>query len=178
MWNPDTYIKAWNFASIAHGQQFVPGTTIPYLNHVGLVAMEVMTAITQCDHIASPDLAIACALLHDTLEDTNITYENLKSDFGQTVANGVLALTKNKTLPKETRMIDSLARIKMQPPEIAMVKLADRITNLQPPPSHWSFGKINNYRNEARTILIEIGSANQYLRDRLRAKIECYGQHV
>jgi len=45
MWSQDNYIKAWNYASNAHNGQFVPGGNLPYINHVGLVAMETMTAV-------------------------------------------------------------------------------------------------------------------------------------
>jgi len=47
---------------------------------------------------------------------------------------GVSALSKDEAVPKEKELEDSLHRIREQPAEILMVKLADRITNLQPPP--------------------------------------------
>ena len=68
MWNQDKYIKSWNFASVAHNGQVVPGTDIPYVNHIGLVAMEAMSAITYDSNIEEPDLLIQCALLHDVIE--------------------------------------------------------------------------------------------------------------
>jgi len=47
MWSPDFYLAAWNYAAQMHGEQKVPGTQLPYLAHVGAVAMEVMTALAQ-----------------------------------------------------------------------------------------------------------------------------------
>ena len=82
------------------------------------------------------DLAIQTAILHDTIEDTNPAYEDFQSEFGRNIAYSVLALTKDTILEKEAQIHDSLERIKLQPKEIWMVKLADRITNLQPPPSY------------------------------------------
>jgi len=70
----------------------------------------------------------------------------LEDRFGKAVTDGVKALTKNESLPKDRQMSDSLHRIKLQPSEIWAVKLADRITNLQPPPAYWSREKIPNYK--------------------------------
>ena len=71
-------------------------------------------------------------------------------------------------------MTDSLRRILLQPREVWMVKLADRINNLQPPPSHWKDPKIAAYRAEAIQIVEALGPASPYLEGRLRAKIAAY----
>ncbi len=174
LWNADSYIKTWNFASKVHAKQRLPGSEIPYINHIGLVAMEVIAALphTTCPN---PDLAVQCALLHDTIEDTQCTYDDLSQEFGPTVAAGVLALSKNTKLgTKAEQMADSLVRIKQQPIEVWMVKLADRITNLQPPPEHWTLKKISYYQQEAGQILIHLGPASEYLAQRLTQKIAAY----
>jgi len=85
-------------------------------------------------------LAIQAALLHDTIEDTDTTFSEVEENFGTAVANAVLALTKNESLPKEEQMMDSLKRIKKLPYDVWAVKMADRITNLQKPPSHPPLG--------------------------------------
>jgi GTP diphosphokinase / guanosine-3',5'-bis(diphosphate) 3'-diphosphatase len=178
IWNQDNYIKAWNYASSVHNGQLIPGKDIPYIHHIGLVAMEAMAAIAHNKNIDSPDLLVLCAILHDTIEDTNSTYNDIQREFGMEVANGVMALSKNTELPaKDEQMRDSLQRIKKEPVEIWMVKLSDRITNLQPPPSHWNKEKIIRYKNEALMILSELGEANKYLAERLKMKIENYGQY-
>jgi (p)ppGpp synthase/HD superfamily hydrolase len=178
MWNPEKYIKAWHFASVAHNGQMVPGTDIPYINHIGLVAMEAMSVITYNSTIEKPDLLIQCALLHDAIEDTNCTYHVLRAEFGAQVADGVLALSKDPNLPsKKEQMQDSLLRIVKQPLEVWMVKLSDRITNLQPPPRHWSKEKTRIYRSEAISILEQLGNANRYLAERLKTKIAEYEQY-
>ena len=74
-------------------------------------------------------------------------------------------------------MLDSLVRIQKQPLEISMVKMADRITNLQPPPAHWTKDKIRNYRDEAQLILETLGTKNEYLAQRLKEKIDNYQQY-
>ena len=85
---------------------------------------------------------------------------------------------KNKKLPgKQEQMLDSLQRIKQQPLEVGMVKLADRITNLQPPPHYWTKEKINSYREEAQIILDTLGCSNEFLAQRLADKIKNYQQY-
>ena len=177
MWNQDKYLKAWNYASKAHNGQLIPSSDIPYIHHIGLVAMEAMAAIAN-GGVDNPDLLVQCALLHDTIEDTEITYSDIENNFGVDVADGVLALSKNSKLPKSERMIDSLARIRLQPKEIWMVKLCDRITNLQPPPAKWDSTKIMNYRNEAILILESLGEASPFLAERLETKVSGYGQWI
>ena len=179
-WQPDLYTKAWNFASYAHQGQKLPGTELPYINHLGNVAMEVIFTISQSnDEIEDPDLAVQCALLHDVIEDTPVTYREVKEFFGLEVANGVMALSKDRNLPtKSEQMEDSLARILLQPQEIWLVKLADRITNLQPPPKYWNYQKKVNYQNEARQIHQALHSANQILSERLLNKINLYSQYL
>lgn len=172
-WSQDLYLKAIRFAGEAHAGQKIPGSELPYVVHISNVCMEIMAAVCsgETDY---PDLAIQCALLHDVIEDTEKTHNEIKQIFGADVADGVLALTKNKNIKKESRMADSIERIKLQPREIWMVKLADRITNLQPPPPRWSKEKIDNYRLEADYILKHLGSASPALSQRLAEKIDNY----
>ena len=172
----DTILKAWNYAAATHEGQRVPGTGYPYINHLGSVAMEAMAAVIENPAIENPGLLIVCAILHDILEDTAGTYEDIAQRFGRAVADGVAALTKNTALPdKAEQMKDSLLRILEQPKEIWMVKLCDRITNLQPPPPDWSPEKIGVYRQEAQLILETLGPADAMLERRLRMKIDGYG---
>lgn len=177
-WNQEKLVRAWNYASREHKGQRLPGSDIPYLNHIGLVVMEVINAINSTQQVESPDLAIQCAVLHDILEDTYTSHLQIEELFGQDVARGVQALTKNlKLLDKKEQMLDSLHRIKKQPVEIALVKLCDRITNLQPPPVHWTKEKIRNYYEESLLIQTEIGKMNSYLGNRLKEKIDSYQQY-
>jgi guanosine-3',5'-bis(diphosphate) 3'-pyrophosphohydrolase len=177
-WDQDKYLAAWNFASIIHNGQTLPGSDIPYINHLGLVTMEAIATITN-NNIDKPNLLVLCALLHDSIEDTSTTYDDIRNSFGSDIADGVLSLTKNEELPsKAEQMKDSLRRIKLQPIEVWMVKLCDRITNLQPPPKHWDKEKIANYHNEARLILNQLGEASEFLAERLRMKINIYEQYL
>ena len=147
-WSQEEYIKAYWFAARAHGAQLLPGSDLPYLMHLSFVSMEIIAAL-DVEPGRNEDLAVQCALLHDVIEDTEATYDQVKAQFGKAVADGVLALTKaegkGENPAKALRMADSLRRIRQQPHEVWMVKMADRITNLQPPPHSWTREKIADY---------------------------------
>lgn len=176
-WSQDLYIGAYRFAAHAHRWQRVPGTSLPYIMHLSFAAMEILAAAA-IEDMGDANLAVQCALLHDTVEDTRVRYEQLQQDFGQAVADGVLALTLNKRLPRSAQMTECLARIQAQPPQIWMVKMADRITNLQSPPPHWSPDRIQDYHREAQVILEALGSVSPFLAQRLRLKISEYAAYA
>ena len=179
MFSQENYIEVLNFAAIAHGEQKTP-KDLPYIAHITCVAMEVINACEKSSlDEEKANLAISCALLHDVIEDANITYDELYMKFGEKVANGVEALTKDKTLAsKQEQMKDSIERLLTQPYEVQMVKLADRITNLGIPPKHWDNEKIKKYQEEAGFILSCLCNSNIYLSKRLKEKIENYNNYI
>jgi (p)ppGpp synthase/HD superfamily hydrolase len=172
-WSPEEYASALRFAAEQHAGQLVPGSDLPYLVHVVQVAAEVQRAL-RAEAVDDPDLAVVCALLHDTVEDTACTVADVAAAFGDAVAAGVLALTKDERLPKDERMPDSLRRIKQQPREISMVKLADRITNLGPPPARWTTDKRRAYLAEGEVIATALAGASPWLDARIRARTLAY----
>ncbi|HEX5061027.1 MAG TPA: HD domain-containing protein [Kofleriaceae bacterium] len=177
MYSPERYVDAMRFAAAAHNAQKEPGHELPYLVHVVSVAAEVIAALPAMNGIDA-DLAVTCALLHDTVEDTKVTLDEIRARYGDAVAAGVSALTKNQKLEtKPEQMADSLRRIKEQPREIAIVKLADRITNLSEPPHYWTKEKCAAYRLEAGLIADTLGYACPVLEARLRARIAAYVQY-
>lgn len=174
----ELYQSAMKFAGEKHSAQKVPGTKANYLLHIANVSMEVIIAHKE-DPVFDLELALPMAILHDTIEDTDTTFEEIKSQFGPVVANGVLALTKSDVFEtKQEKMADSLNRISSGPKEIGIVKLADRITNLQEPPASWSVEKRKAYQQEAREILNRLGLANQFLKERLTSRIDNYSRFL
>jgi (p)ppGpp synthase/HD superfamily hydrolase len=169
---PDRYVAALRFAAERHRAQLVPGSELPYVVHVVSVAAELIAALAPGD---DADLAVCAALLHDTIEDTGTTRDELVTAFGVRVADGVQALSKDKGAPDP--MADSLQRIRMQPREIWMVKLADRIANLAPPPAAWSRDKCRAYREQAIAIADALGAASAALDARLRTRIASYAAY-
>jgi guanosine-3',5'-bis(diphosphate) 3'-pyrophosphohydrolase len=169
------YQETIKFAARKHQEagQEVPGTGLPYVVHLSNVAMEILMAAPRTEGF---DLAFAIrvALLHDTIEDTGTTFQELGEKFGEEVADAVAALSKDVRLPKDQQIIDSISRIRKLPGEVWAVKLADRITNLQPAPPDWSTEKKARYLDESRVILRELGEGNPYLAGRLEAMMVTY----
>ena len=177
-WNIDQLKTAWELATRYHdGQKYgghEEGRKVEYLNHIGSVTFEILNSL-QFEDKVDADLALACAMLHDTLEDTELNEGRILELFGEKVLAGVKALTKDKSLPtKKDQMQDSLSRILQQPREVAMVKLADRITNLHAPPYYWDEAKKRAYREEGRMIYEQLKGASMYLGERLKMKIDQY----
>ena len=167
------------FSSLKHSEkgQTIPGTRIPYVVHLSNVTMEIFIAF---NYLSNFDLefAVSVALLHDILEDTNTSFEELIENFGNEISEAVLALTKNNNLQKTEKISDSLKRIRLQRKEVWIVKLADRITNLQCPPEHWSNNKRISYQKEAQNILNTLRGCNKFLENRLQEKIYEYEKYI
>ena len=177
-WNPDLLEQAWAFAARRHkGQTYggqVEGERVEYMTHIGSVVTELGWAL-QDDATADGSLALQCAALHDTIEDTGTTYAELAAAFGGSVADGVQALSKDPAIAgKRAQLEDSLRRILLQPREVWMVKLADRIANLYAPPFYWDNEKILGYQDEAGLILRTLGAASEVLAERLAQKVAAY----
>lgn len=184
VWSGEAYVQALRLAAHWHRDQKVPGTELPYLVHLTSVCNEVQRALAAEATLTAgasslrPDVAVQGALLHDILEDTPMTASELTAEVGADVVAVVAALSKNAALPKAEQMPDSLRRIREQAREAWLIKLADRITNLAPPPSYWKREKCAAYRAEAEQILTALGEASPLLAQRMRERIAAYAAYV
>lgn len=181
-WSIDKLQNAWHLASRLHkGQKYggsAKGEKIEYINHIGSVVFEVLNASNMSSDF-NTELAMHCAILHDSIEDTDFDYDQVNELFGRQIADGVSALTKNESFPgKKEMMLDSLSRIKQQPKEVWAVKMADRICNLYAPPYYWNNEKKANYVQEAKLIYDHLHEGNEYLAERLQSKIEKYKSFI
>lgn len=181
-WSIDELQKLWKLATELHQKQTYGGAQEgqhwAYISHIGSVTFEVLQALQQTPHL-DPHLCVSCAILHDSIEDTSFEYQDVEERFGPTVAQGVLALSKDPTIKNKTeQMQDSLKRILAQPPEVGAVKLADRISNLDAPPHYWTNDKKRFYQDEAKIILENLHFCSPYLAGRLTKKIERYKQFI
>jgi len=124
----------------------------PYINHPIALA-RVLTV----EAGLSDPLLLAAAVLHDTLEDTETTYEELRERFGAVVASTVLEVSDDKTLPKEERkrlQIEHAAHISRR---AKLVKLADKICNVRDvassPPHGWPLERRREYFDWAKAVV-------------------------
>jgi len=117
--------KAIIFAAKAHKDQTRKSTDIPYITHPYSVGMLLQK-------IKCSEEVIAAGILHDTLEDTSATYEDLLEQFGANVAHLVLAATEtNKSLPWEERKQQTIAKLKESSLEEIQIIVADKLHNLR-----------------------------------------------
>ena len=175
MWKNREVYKAIMFATQKHKDQMMkhPENT-PYIAHVIGVMTHAIKYACMIEKEIDWNLLISCALLHDTLEDTEVTYNEIMSVFGDSVAQGVLSLTKNKSLPKSEQMKDSVERIKKQPLEVIIVKLSDRLFNMRDAVPKWNECKLLKYKDEAKYICNELGDFCKPLKKDLEQYIEDY----
>ena len=175
MWNENIFNKAMFFAIHAHGEQKMKyPSDMPYSAHLIGVTQSLVTCVSQDGGDIDWDLAVQVALLHDTIEDTSVTYEDILNNFGKSVADGVFAVTKNEELPDVEQMQDCLNKIVKQPKEIAMVKMADRLFNMRQRPPVWSKQKQDEYKVEAQLILNTLGYCSKTLQQKLQSAINNY----
>lgn len=96
----------------------------PYFYHLGQV-------FTRARQLGVTNTNILCAAwLHDTIEDTNTDYDDIKERFGKKVADIVAAVTKDNRLEEKQREIRYLNQLKKSPWEAKVVKLCDIIANV------------------------------------------------
>jgi (p)ppGpp synthase/HD superfamily hydrolase len=116
---------ALEVAARAHNGQVRKGTDIPYITHPFAVGILLLKA-------GCSEEVVMAGLLHDTLEDTSLTIEEIRSQFGQVVADIVLGCTEpNRKLPWEERKQHTLNFLRTAPMEIRWVCCADKLHNLR-----------------------------------------------
>ncbi len=120
-----TWQRAASFAARHHRHHLRKDKRTPYVAHVYRVAMTVRDCFT-CDDAE----ALCAALLHDTIEDTPVDFDDIEGAFGSVVAEIVAALTKNMLLREDVREVDYDQRLAEADWRARLVKLADVYDNL------------------------------------------------
>jgi len=124
----------------------------PYINHPIALA-DVLVNEGGIDDM----VALAAAVLHDTIEDTQTTYEELQQRFGKEVADVVLEVTDDKSLPKAERKKRQETHAPHLSQRAKLVKLADKICNLRDivtnPPADWPLERKQEYYEWAKRVI-------------------------
>jgi GTP diphosphokinase / guanosine-3',5'-bis(diphosphate) 3'-diphosphatase len=157
-------LSAANYAAQKHSKQRRKGAAEePYVNHLLEVADLVSTAISEADQ----NLIIA-ALLHDVIEDVGVTAAELRERFGEDVANLVVEMTDDKSLPKEERkrlQIEHAPKLSLR---AQTVKLADKISNLRSilssPPPDWTLERKQDYFKWSQQVVNGLTAPNPVLK--------------
>jgi (p)ppGpp synthase/HD superfamily hydrolase len=112
------------FATKKHDGQFRKGTNIPYITH----PLKVMKILT--DNQCSENVIIA-GILHDTLEDTSATSDEIRTLFGDNVLAIVSSETEDKSKSWKERKANTISHLKTASLEIKLVCCADKLANLR-----------------------------------------------
>jgi (p)ppGpp synthase/HD superfamily hydrolase len=124
----------------------------PYINHL----LEVANLVTQATNGLETNVTIA-ALLHDAIEDQKVKAKTIAKEFGQYVANIVLEVTDDKSLPKEERKRSQVEHAPHKSREAKLVKLADKISNIRAiadgPAPDWTAQRKLEYVQWARDVV-------------------------
>ena len=146
-------LKVCEFAAEKHrNQRRKDHARTPYINH----PLAVARVLAKEGGVKDPEI-LAAAILHDTLEDTQTTLEELRKAFGRRVASLVAEVTDDKTLPKQVRKQRQIDHGPSKSQGAALIKVADKICNLcdlaQSPPTHWTVERKGKYIEWAREVV-------------------------
>jgi (p)ppGpp synthase/HD superfamily hydrolase len=151
------------FAADRHAAQRRKGVAAePYINHLLEVADLVANAT------AEPDVpAVIAALLHDCIEDAGVTRQEIAERFGDEIAGVVVELTDDKSLEKEERKRLQVVNAAKKSPRAALVKLADKVSNLRSmlnsPPADWDEERRRQYFIWAKQVVDGLPNPNPIL---------------
>jgi (p)ppGpp synthase/HD superfamily hydrolase len=138
------------------------------INHLAEVADLVARATNGSD----VDL-VAAAVLHDTVEDTDTSFEEIATRFGQRVARLVAEVTDDKSLPWMERKRLQVVNAASASHGAKVIKLADKTSNLRAmalsPPRNWSDARRANYLDWSRQVVANCRGANRWLEDQFDA---------
>ncbi|WP_290058733.1 HD domain-containing protein [Amycolatopsis solani] len=147
--------EAVAFAARHHGGQTRPAGE-PYLEHL-LEATRVLV-----EAIGSTDVdVLRAAVLHDVVEDTDGTLDEVRARFGDRVATLVGWVTK----PEGGARADYLARLRDAPDDALLVKLADRLSNVQRLDTHPRPAKRGAYYEETVRTILPLAARHPWFRD-------------
>ena len=156
-------LQAISFAAKKHATQKRKGANgEPYVNHV----IEVANTLASIGKIEDYDVLIA-AVLHDTIEDTKTSAEEITKLFGATVSGYVSEVTDDKSLPKDERKQLQIEHARHLSNGAKYIKLGDKISNIRDvtenPPDGWSDARRLEYINWGEKVIAGLRGVNENL---------------
>lgn len=158
-------LKAARFAAKKHSNQIRKGSDAePYINH----PLEVADLLADVGKVSDIDLLVA-AILHDTIEDTETTKDEIAELFGKNVAEIVAEVTDDKSLPKAERKQLQIEHAPHISTAAKQLKLADKISNIADvmnnPPTDWSPDRRREYIEWGQNVAAGLRGANRMLEE-------------
>ena len=159
-------LAAADFAADKHrNQRRKDDAKTPYINHPIRVAL----TLSEIGGVDDAEV-LAAALLHDTLEDTKTVPAELETKFGPAVREMVEEVTDDKTLPKLERKRLQIEHAPHVSTGAALVKIADKISNVvdmtNSPPKGWGPTQRQEYIDWAETVVSQLPRGNEALEKR------------
>lgn len=156
-------LQAARFAAEKHTGHFRKGSRRePYINH----PIEVANFIASIGEVDDIDI-LRAALLHDTVEDCGVTAEEIAAEFGQAVADYVLEVTDDKSLPKHERKLKQIEHAPHLSRGAQTIKLADKISNIRDvvrdPGVDWDITRRREYVQWGINVAVGLRGANTAL---------------
>ncbi|XP_066996962.2 guanosine-3',5'-bis(diphosphate) 3'-pyrophosphohydrolase MESH1 [Anabrus simplex] len=160
-------IKCVNFAAIKHKTQTRKDQEkTPYINH----PIGVAYILTEEAKVRDLDVILG-AILHDTVEDTDTTFDEIESIFGPKVRRIVEEVTDDKTQSKEERKRLQIVHAPTSSPQAKLVKLADKLYNLRDlnrsTPVGWTNERVHNYFVWSKQVVDGLKGTNKEMENEL-----------
>lgn len=158
--------RALSFAAHKHrDQRRKDRDASPYINHPIALAR-----VLWAEGGVRDPVVIATALLHDTLEDTETSWQELRGEFGDEIADLVVEVTDVKWLKSGARKRLQVSRAAHSTDRAKLVKLADKICNLRDmaahPPHEWSLERRRRYFDWAKEVIAQLRGVHSELERR------------
>lgn len=168
----DKLLEAISFAAYKHRDQRRKGANAePYINHPIAVAK----LLTDIAVVYDLDI-LQAAILHDTIEDTETTQEELFMKFGKEVTDYVIEMTDDKSLPKAERKRLQIVNAPHKSKGAKLIKLCDKICNvtdiMNNPPTHWNEQRRKEYYDWAEQVVTALDCENSDLVRLFEKRIE------
>jgi guanosine-3',5'-bis(diphosphate) 3'-pyrophosphohydrolase len=153
-------LMAAEFAAHKHrGQRRKGYSERPYVGH----CIEVAALLANVGKIDDSEI-LAAALLHDTVEDTETTHDELVKEFGQVIAGYVAEVTDDKGLESDVRKELQVQHAPHLSRGAKLIKLGDKISNVreigEDPPKQWSEERRRKYFAWAKRVVDAMETVN------------------
>ncbi|MEQ1760133.1 MAG: HD domain-containing protein [Vicinamibacterales bacterium] len=147
------FLRALSFAAHKHrDQRRKDANASPYINHPIAVA-----TVLAAEGGVTDEALLLAALLHDTVEDTDTTPEELVEHFGAEIADLVAEVTDDKALDKDVRRRLQVEHAAGASDKAKQLKIADKVCNIRDiaagPPSDWSVERKREYLAWAESVV-------------------------
>jgi GTP diphosphokinase / guanosine-3',5'-bis(diphosphate) 3'-diphosphatase len=156
-------LKALRFSAEKHtDQRRKDAKSSPYINH----PIQVTETLWTIGGVRDATLLLA-SILHDTIEDTETSPDEIKAEFGEDVLALVLEVTDDKSLPKQVRKQLQVETAPHKTHNAKLLKLADKICNVRDitasPPLDWSLERRQEYLLWTETVVAGLRGVNEKL---------------